>query len=495
MELQYYLNVLWRRIGLIALTMLLTATLAYLFVQYQSSVYKSESVISTGVVDYTGISSDNNNAFMQQLQVEMRFDNLIEFMSSRQCINLLTFNLVHHDLEALAYGRKPFRDGSKLAIFNSFELGRLSDLLKTKLDSNNPTFENSEDELFFNKVAKVLKYDFETLKKEQLKINRIGKTDYVKVEFESDESAFSYFAASKFTEAFINYFEELRKGEDAGTLDYLKRTVKAKRQALEDKQNELKRYRANGGIVDLESQKKATVAQIQKLEQDREIELSTIFANKKTLTELDQLIQQEVAGKDIDLKSINKADRVKLNKIIFNLKEQVNTYERQLADTGGNKKEIQSRLKMTEQELDKRLRELASMEDEEDFGTDREDNTVYNSLKDKHLQSKIELTSAEEKLKLIDGKLQSLSGRIQSYVTNETFLNNLEREMELSSEEYKKLVVELSKEELKSLKGENPLRIIEHAQMPEKPEPNKKWLIAGFAGVLGAGLALSLIHI
>ena len=237
MELQYYLNVLWRRIGLIALTMLLTATLAYLFVQYQSSVYKSESVISTGVVDYTGISSDNNNAFMQQLQVEMRFDNLIEFMSSRQCINLLTFNLVHHDLEALAYGRKPFRDGSKLAIFNSFELGRLSDLLKTKLDSNNPTFENSEDELFFNKVAKVLKYDFETLKKEQLKINRIGKTDYVKVEFESDESAFSYFAASKFTEAFINYFEELRKGEDAGTLDYLKRTVKAKRQALEDKQN------------------------------------------------------------------------------------------------------------------------------------------------------------------------------------------------------------------------------------------------------------------
>ena len=495
MELQYYLNVLWRRIGLIALTMLLTATLAYLFVQYQSSVYKSESVISTGVVDYTGISSDNNNAFMQQLQVEMRFDNLIEFMSSRQCINLLTFNLVHHDLEALAYGRKPFRDGSKLAIFNSFELGRLSDLLKTKLDSNNPTFENSEDELFFNKVAKVLKYDFETLKKEQLKINRIGKTDYVKVEFESDESAFSYFAASKFTEAFINYFEELRKGEDAGTLDYLKRTVKAKRQALEDKQNELKRYRANGGIVDLESQKKATVAQIQKLEQDREIELSTIFANKKTLTELDQLIQQEVAGKDIDLKSINKADRVKLNKIIFNLKEQVNTYERQLADTGGNKKEIQSRLKMTEQELDKRLRELASMEDEEDFGTDREDNTVYNSLKDKHLQSKIELTSAEEKLKLIDGKLQSLSGRIQSYVTNETFLNNLEREMELSSEEYKKLVVELSKEELKSLKGENPLRIIEHAQMPEKPEPNKKWLIAGFAGVLGAGLATFLVFL
>ncbi len=495
MELQYYLNVLWRRIGLIGLTMLLTATLAYFFIQYQSSVYKSESVISTGVVDYTGISSDNNNAFMQQMQVEMRFDNLIEFMSSRQCINLLTFNLVHHDLEALAYGRKSFRNGSKLAMFNSLELGRLSDLLKKKLDNNDPTFEDSADELFFNKVAKVLKYDFETLKKDQLKINRLGKTDYVKIEFESDNPAFSYFAASKFTEAFINYFEEIRKGEDEGTLAYLKRTVDAKRKALEDKQNELKRYRSNGGIIDLESQKKATVSQIQKLEQDRELELSTVHANKKTLKELDGMIQKEGAGKDIDLKSINKKDRVKLNKIIYNLKEQVNMYQRQLVDTGGNKKEIQSRLTMTERELDKRITELASMDDDEDFNLDREDNTVYNSLKDKRLQSKIELTGAEEKLKLIESQLKSLSGRIQSYVTNESFLNNLEREIDLSNEEYKKLAVELSKEELKSLKGENPLRIIEHAQMPEKPEPNKKWLVASFSGLVGAGLATFLVFL
>ena len=105
------------------------------------------------------------------------------------------------------------------------------------------------------------------------------------------------------------------------------------------------------------------------------------------------------------------------------------------------------------------------------------------------------MTNAEEKLKLIEENLTQLSARVQSYVNNESFLKNLDREIDLSNEEYKKLVVELSKEELQSLKGESPLRIIEHAQMPEKPEPNKQALISAFAGIVGAGLTIFLIFL
>ena len=494
MELQYYLNILWRRKWLILLATLLTAGLTYLFMQFQSSIYKSDAVVSTGVVDYTGISSDKNNAFMQQLQVEMRFDNLIEFMSSRQCMNFLTFHLVRHDLEALANGTAPFTKETDLSAFTSMELGRLSEILQIQLDNNNPTFEDPADELFFNKVAKAFKYDFEQLKKDHINISRIGKTDYVKIAFESPTPEFSYFGASNFTEAFVNYFEKLRQGEDEGTLNYLKETVASKKEELEEKQNVLRQYRSKGGIVDLESQKKATVSQIQRLEQEREIELSTVLANRKTIIELEKLIGEQ--GIDTPKgAATNKKDRIAINRAIFNLKKQISKYERQLDDSGGDKKVLASRLSLTEKELNKKLRDLAKLDEKKDLIPEREDHTVENNLIDKKVQSKIDLTSAEEKLKLIEENLSQLSSRVQSYVNNESFLKNLDREIDLSNEEYKKLVVELSKEELKSLKGESPLRIIEHAQIPEKPEPNKQALISAFAGIVGAGLATFLIFL
>ena len=497
MELQYYLNILWRRKWLILLSMLLTAALAFLFIHYKSSKYQSDSVIATGVVDYTGISSDKNNAFMQQLQVEMRFDNLIEFMSSRQCMNFLTFSLVHHDLEALANGTTSFKKEVDLSGFNSEKLGQLSDLLSIQIEEKNPTFDDPADELFFNKVAKAFKYDFEKIKEDHIKITRIGKTDYVKIAFLSDSPEFSYFGASAFTQSFIEYFEKLRQGEDEGTLSYLRETVAAKKLELENKQNTLRNYRSKGGIVDLESQKKATVSQIQRLEQERELELSTVLANKKTIIELERLIQKEGLGKEEVLsKTDDKATRILANKAIVNLKKQIATYERQLIDSGGNKKDIASRLSLTEKALDKKLKDLAKLDEEEPFRqTEREDNTISNNLIDRKVQAKIDLTSAEEKLKLIQENLHALNSRIQSYVTNESFLTNLDREIDLSSEEYKKLAVELSKEELKNLKGDNPLRIIEHAQVPEEPEPNKKLLISAFSGVVGAGMSTFLIFL
>jgi len=493
MELQYYLSILWRRKWLILLATLLTAVLTYLFINFQSSIYKSDSVVATGVVDYTGISSDKNNAFMQQLQVEMRFDNLIEFMSSRQCMNFLTFNLVKHDIDAIANGTTPFTEEVDLSAFQSADLGRLSDVLQAQLEEKNPSFEDSADELFFNKVAKAFKYDFEELKKENITISRVGKTDYVKIAFESPEPQFSYFGASTFTEAFVNYFEKLRQGKDEGTLNYLTETVAEKKEELEEKQNILRQYRSKGGIIDLESQKKATISQIQRLEQEREIELSSVLANRKTIIELERLIGEE--GINMPNRTSDKKERIAINRAIFNLKKQISKYERQLADTGGDKKILASRLSLTEKELNKKLRALAKLDEKEDFIPEREDNTVSNNLIDKKVQSKIDQTNAEEKLKLIEENLAHLSARVQSYVTNESFLKNLDREIDLSGEEYKKLVVELSKEELSSLKGENPLRIIEHAQLPEKPEPNKKLLISAFAGIVGAGLSIFLIFL
>ena len=500
MEVQYYLNILWRRKWIILLAMIVSAAIAYLLVQFKSSVYKSNSVISTGVIDYTGISTKDKNAYMQQLQIEMRFDNLLEFMTSRQCINLLTFALVHHDLQALETGEKTFTPPEQMN-FEGIDKSRFSafsDLLFQQMEDKNPIFENSEDELYFNKVSKALGYDLYSIKNGHLSITRVGSTDYLNIEYVSNDPDLSYFGANTYINSFIDYFESIRAGQDAGTVTYLQEQVDARKKDLDGKLKALKDYRSKGGTVDLESQKKASVSQMQRLEQERELEKSSILANKKTMIELESMIQKE--GLDDDNEVLNDdeedAKRTALNRAIVNLKKQVATYERQLVDDGGNKEEIKSRISLTDKALSEKLIELARLDEKEPLAPkERKDRTMANNLRDRKLQAQIDLNNSEEKLKLIEENLGQLQNRIQSYVTNESYLSNLKGEIELSNETYRRLVTELNREEIANLKGESPLTIIEHAQRPEEPEADQQKLIAAFAGLVDAIIATFLIFL
>jgi len=99
MELQYYLSILWRRKWLILFSAVLAGGLAFLLISLKPPIYKSEAILSTGMIDYTGINSGKDNPFIQKLQIDMRFNNLMEFVTSRRCLNLLSFHLLNHDLE------------------------------------------------------------------------------------------------------------------------------------------------------------------------------------------------------------------------------------------------------------------------------------------------------------------------------------------------------------------------------------------------------------
>jgi len=144
-------------------------------------------------------------------------------MTSRRCINLLSFHLLNHDLQPEDFGDGPFRPNIINNELEEDELFGLNQLLATKLENLKPEFDNSEDEYYFNKVAKRFAYDYDVLKEEHLRIQRTGATDYVTISFESEKAELSAFAASKFSQAFIDYFESLRTSENEGEAIILKK--------------------------------------------------------------------------------------------------------------------------------------------------------------------------------------------------------------------------------------------------------------------------------
>lgn len=497
MELTYYISILWRRKWLILLCAILAGGLANYIISQKPPIYKSEAKISTGVIDYTGINSGKDNPFIQQLQVDMAFNNLTEYMTSRRCVNLLSFHLLNHDLQPEDFGDGPFRPNIALDGFTEDDLFELNQLLANKIENLKPEFENPEDEYFFNKVAKQFSYDFETLKEDHLRIQRTGATDYVTVSFESEKAELSAFAASKFSQAFIDYFESKRTSENEETLKYLGEIAKAKKKVLTNKQTALKKYESNEGLVDLESQREATVNQIKDLEQQRNIAEATVNASKKNIKDLGVLIDKNapLLPKTVPNDTDNTATLL-VNKKILNLKSQVTEIRNNIIDGVGNRRKNESRLKSVKKQLDQEVKNLARLKKEEILEKEEtEDNTIANELFDKHLEEKINLTNAEEEIATIEAKLKELRIRSKSYVSNQAYTLNLEREIEVAKKDYARVKDELEEERLKTSGDENPLTIIEHAQLAEKPESDRKLLFTAFSGVVGASMATFFIFL
>jgi len=383
-----------------------------------------------------------------------------------------------------------------ISSFPAVELDSLNRLLVSKIDQLKPEFENSDDEFFFNKVAKAYLYDYETLKEDHLQIQRMGETDYVKFSFKSESPELSAFAASKFSQSFIEYFESLRRGENNETIAYLGETAKQKKQVLTEKQNALEDYKRQGKLVALEAQREATVNQIKELEQERNEAIRDINASEKTIADLDKLMLQ-VKPVSVDNEEIKEDPKALLtNKKILNLRKQERELTNNLIDGVGNRRQTESRLKAVKKALETEMKALsAQYKEKELLKPENKDNTLSNELFEKQVDANITLTNAQEQKNIIDNKLIDLQRRSRSYVSAEAYVLNLEREIEIAKTEYEDLVKELNKEELSTNRDESPLTIIEHAQLPEKAESDKKLLFTAFSGVVGASLATFFIFL
>ena len=100
MDVQYFFNVLQKRKWLIIIPMILTAIATFYFVDRKPEMYDAKASIPTGIVETTGLNVNENNPFLQKMQMEISFANLINFITTRRTIRFLSYDLLAHDLLA-----------------------------------------------------------------------------------------------------------------------------------------------------------------------------------------------------------------------------------------------------------------------------------------------------------------------------------------------------------------------------------------------------------
>lgn len=481
MDFQHFFKIVWKRKFMLLGIVLFSVVMTYILVSLLPSSYKSTAILSTGITIERGLSLDGNDPFVQKFEIVSRFSNLEANMKSRNAIRLLSYNLLLHDLKADSTSEEAFRtlDPEDQAKVTEKERQALVRILNIKQSSLRTTTLSQTYDALFNKIAKLYRYDFESLLK-NLSMNRIGETDYLKIEFVSESPHLSEFAVNTYCKEFIQYNLDLMNNDEKEAVQFWEQLAIEKKERLDELNEQLGKFRKNQNLVDLSRQSEAIIGQITDLELERENERKRIAGLQRNKNNLDRYID-----KNLEDGTSNYSSGASTNTDYVSVQEEIGRLQEQSNREGGTNPKTERNLQEKKRKSQELLQNMVNNRIVGDRGYDEK----ADELIQKRIDVEMDLSLAEESVRSIDKELYRLRGRSSGYVSADAFIEDKQGEKDIALEEYLQAVNKLNEARVNASGSISPLTIFEHAQIPEKPEPANKILLASFAGI--ASLSLS----
>lgn len=486
MDFAYLFNILLRRKWLLLSVAALAAIATWFFVGQLPPKFKVESVISSGIIDSKDITIQRDNPLIQKFQIESEFNMLIEQMLSRSNVKRLSDKLLQHDLVA----DRPFREIDR----EELEMGdeEFNDIVQ-KLKTNHVDTVVNERPVIdrpSQKLAEALGYDFESLVK-KLKVERIGDTDYLKIQFESESRELCYFVVKNFVNDFLQDFENRLLYDENMAVQFYSKQMQLRKNELDSMVNEINIYKRENGLIDVSTQRESVIGHSKDLELKLEETRQEIGPIRRNIQFLEKQIAEynRVNGDIITNKILFNDDIVSLDEKIKKLQEQkIEKYAAGETKFAALDAKIEELRKRRNRVMD---RSVAALPKEE---RDRIDDRLR-ELVTEHLDKKLELEFALEAKTSYEQEIRKMTNRAGQLLVDDNHLETLEGEKERILSEYLKASANFDEAKLYAEGQENPLSIVERPEMPLLPEPSHRKLFSAFAGVAGGTLTSILLFL
>ncbi len=491
MELQYFLNILWRRKWLILASMLAAALTAFLIVGQQAYTYRAEATISTGIIGEQGLNLTENNPYIQESQIKMHFANLVTSLLSRKNMDFLTCHLLRHDSDPAAVNaEKPFRNLAELEIpedlnidFDEMDIEDLNELMAVKIDSFDYTFERDPSmQSVFTKLSKAYRYDRESLLRYNIVTDRSGESDNIVVSFVSENPELSAWAVNKFCESSIAFNKYNKDRLEGRTLAIADDQVLKKKLELEEKTGQLKRYKTEKNVVDVKKSNDALVRRQQGLEEDREELSNSTIAIDNSIKQL----RIKIAALQKD-RTFTDKEKENTNTALDYTSNKIKELEVKLAESDYQDESIKTQLKFLkinqEQLMEKHAAEIIKA------GKIQESQNTLEGLIDRKTALEIEREEVTQRQSSITAELAKIKITTREYVGTDANIGELEKEIEILTKDYESLLRVAENKKRTNESTFFPLRILEYAQNPDKAQPRYRAIITAFSGIVGAVLS------
>lgn len=455
------LKALQRKIWVLVSIPALTVICAVFFISSMDKKYKSTAQIATGFTtdDAVKLNDGSSNPF----EISTNFTNIIESMNSVPVLSLVSYRLVLHDLEELTPFRT-FNPSQESGIGISISEDKLiwaKDEFKKRLNNFQTLNSIDKDDRLLYEILKGYEYDHENLI-EKLWIRRVSTSDFISVDFTSENALLSALTVNAVCEEFIRYNKALKIDRSSESIEFLESLMADKKGILEEKTSKLNQFKVSNNVFNYGAESESKISLIADYELNRDKENKNVNGLELSLASIESQIQSY--GK------VNQQEVVQVNQRIIDLRRRISDLNRQGSEE--NKAEINQ----LRDELQLEVSRLESI----NKGQTADELKQLEKNKD---QLKLELKIARSNLASIEQSLRSMKYDVSGFATKEATLADLERDVKFASDDYVSVQDKYNTAKNKALVIGSSIRQTLKGQPSYEAEPSKAFLLLALAGI------------
>jgi len=473
MDIKAFLKLVNRYKWLLIIVPIIVATATYYLTKNLPKQYSSEVRISTGLLDPSKklISTETTDFF----KISQQFSNIIEKLKAKKITNLLSYNLMIHDLQG---SKEAFRIYSKeLDSLNGSQRAELLGVLKDKRSKKSIlTLADNKGKYRLYDIIGSMGYSEEALN-DKIEISHVENSDYINIAFVSENPELSAYVVNTLASEFIsNYSLDINTNQNASIV-LLDSLLQRKEQLMNEKNNALSNFKRTKGVLNLNEQSATVYGQISEYEAQRAQALRLIQSNQGAIA----VIEGKLRGNDPYVKGSSRNDNLE----IIRLKRQLEAANAKYIDNNFNVRD-QRRV----DSLSRLLSEKSAANIDENVLDPR---TSKQSLVQQKLSLEIALQQAKSSIRTLDTQLSTLRARYRSMVPFDADIQNYERDAELATKDYMAALEIFNNNQAKQKMG---LQLeIDQPGLPGNPEPSKEILYTAGAGFGSFVLCLGFIFL
>ncbi|MBS1659473.1 MAG: AAA family ATPase [Bacteroidetes bacterium] len=472
MDFLYLFKVLLKRKWLILGAAVLASVVAWTFTRNQPKKYRSQAQVSTGFTVNEEIKITNDN--FSFYEADVKFNNVIVTFQSPTVVSLLGYNLILHDLESASPFRRLNSKQQESALFREVDKDQAIKVFRNKLESMSMLTSFKPDEKKLLEYLALYGYDYPNLSAALL-VQRLQRTDYIQIDFTSENPELSAFVVNTAFLQFIRYYQNVRSNKNQGSIDTLQNLVERRKQELDAKNAQLR----SEGLIDVGQENSSKLEMIMNLQTSLTEEQSRQTQRNYDLEKINQrLTALGVSANPTATPTKPAVTNDELLKLRADRDEAYKAY----INSGSSDQALLKKYNDLNSEYTNKVAQAAKQQETVPSTDNNGTGETRGSLMNKKNDLLVDIRAGEANINSIQNKIDGLQANLVKDGSKAAVVATLLKEAELANKEYLNAKQKYSDAIDINTSSVNNFRQILYGQPAIEPEPSKRMIIVGMAG-------------
>ncbi len=469
------------------------ASLVFYLTQDEPKVYNSKARLYTGIASGSSIELDNTKVDFRATNTA--YDNLINLIKARTTMEIVGLKLFAQHMMLDSADTKIISKEKYTALMEFVPKDVKDLVVKGNIEETLSNFEQLKESNHTNFIYELLNLDHSDYSVEKIvgriKVRRILSSDFVDIQFESEDPAICQSTLLILSEVFVKLNADIKVNQSDAVVKYFEGQLNASTQDLKIAEDDLLSFNKTHNIINYYEQTKHLASEKEHFELEYQKVVIKHTAAKAVLKVLeDKLATQE-------LKRLSSQAIIDLRNDMANVNFDISMKTLGIESDSVKQVENAKDLIVLTEKASVLKTKLESQVDQL-YTTDYSEKSLgsTNILAD-WLANTIEFEGTNAQLKVMDQKRLEFIKLYQVFSPLGATMKRLERKIDIAEREYLSLLHSLGLAKLRQQNVElnSNIKLIEVPFFPINPNPSKRIILVIVAGLMGFVLVVFTVLI